>query len=128
MYLECQHVDGGKISHMGRNKSISKTSSACSIKLYIYIPFLKFNKDGNTDLRPWIILSGVSAVSNLRRAAFFQFIISLRKVKTSRGVHIRANTRQVSLNFFQIIVTATVNFRSNTNSLVFGMALEMAPF
>ena len=126
MYLECQHVDGGKISHMGRNKSISTTRRVCLIKLYI--PFLKLNKDGNTDPRPRIILSGVSAVSKLRRAAFFQFIISLRKVKTSRDVHIRANTRQVSLNFFQIIVTATVNFKSNTNSLVFGMALEMAPF
>jgi hypothetical protein len=111
---------------MGRNKSISTTRRVCLIKLYI--PFLKLNKDGNTDPRPRIILSGVSAVSKLSRAAFFQFIISLCKVKTSRGVRIMPNTLQVSLNFFQIIVTATVNSRSNTNPLVFGMALEMAPF
>ena len=37
------------------------------------------------------------------------------------------NTLQVSLNFFQIIVTVVVNLRSNTKPLVFGMALEMAP-
>jgi hypothetical protein len=126
MYLGCQHFDGGKFYHMGRNKNISKTTWACPIKLCI--PFLKFNKDGNTDLRPCIILSGVSALSKLRRAAFFQFITSLRKVKTYRGVQIRSNTRQVSLKLFQIIVTATVTFRNNTNPLVFGMALEMVPF
>jgi hypothetical protein len=121
MLMEARFLTWAEIKVFPKQAALAQSS-------YIYIPFLKFNKDGNTDLRPWIILSGVSAVSKLRRAAFFQFIISLRKVKTSRGVHIRANTRQVSLNFFQIIVTATVNFKSNTNSLVFGMALEMAPF
>ena len=38
------------------------------------------------------------------------------------------NTLQVSLNFLPIIVTVIVNFRSNTNPLVFSMILEMASY
>ena len=46
------HVDvfkGGFIK-MGRNKSIPRTRRASIIKLYM--PFLKLDQDGNTDLRP----------------------------------------------------------------------------
>jgi hypothetical protein len=46
------------------------------------MPFLKLDQDGNTDLRP--LLSAISAASKLSRAAFFKFVPSLCKVKTSR--------------------------------------------
>jgi hypothetical protein len=38
------------------------------------------------------------------------------------------NTPLVSFSFFPIIVTVIVNFRGNTNPLVFGMAHEMASY
>jgi hypothetical protein len=69
---------------MGRNKSISRTRRTSMIKLYM--PFLELDQDGNTDLRPQVILSAISAASKLSRAAFFKFILSLCKVKTSRDV------------------------------------------
>jgi len=69
---------------MGRNKSILRTRRDSMIKLYM--PFLKLEQDGNTDLRPEIILSAISATSKLRGAAFFKFIVSVCKVKTFREV------------------------------------------
>jgi len=63
---------------MGRNKSIPRTGRTNMIELYNK-PFLKLDQEGNTDLKPQIILSAVST-------AFFKLIISLCKVKISREV------------------------------------------
>jgi len=86
---------------IGRNKSIPRTRRASMIKLQM--PFLKFDQDGNTDLRARIILSAGSAASKLSGASFFKFIILVCKVKTSREeLELLPNTLKVSLNFFLI--------------------------
>jgi hypothetical protein len=64
---------------MGRNKSIPRTKRATMIKQYM--PFLKLDQDGNTDHRPWIILSAVCAASMLSRVAFLKLITLIYQVK-----------------------------------------------
>lgn len=70
--------------HNEQEKSIPNTKTDVKIKLYM--PFLKLNQDENTDLRPQIILSAMSASSKLSGVTFFKFIILMCKVKTSREV------------------------------------------
>jgi hypothetical protein len=50
------------------------------------MPFLKLDQDGNTDLRPQIMLFTISAAPKLSGTAFFKFIILVYKVKTFRQV------------------------------------------
>jgi hypothetical protein len=66
---------------MVRNRCIPRTRRASMIK--VYMPLLKLDQDGNIDLRLQIILSAISAASKLIGAAFFKFITSVCKVKTS---------------------------------------------
>ena len=112
---------------MGRNKSLPRTKRASMIKLYI--PFLKLDENENTGIRPWIILSAVSA-TKLSKASFFKSIVSLCKVKTSREVlelcHIPYKCFWGFSLLYKIIII--VNFRSNTNPLVFCMTVNMAPY
>jgi hypothetical protein len=64
----------------GRNKSIARTRRVNMIKLYK--PFLKLDQDGNNDLKSLIILSAITTALKLSRTIFFNFIISVSKVKT----------------------------------------------
>ena len=74
MLMEARFLTWAEIKVFPKQAALAQSS-------YIYIPFLKFNKDGNTDLRPWIILSAVCAASMLSRAAFLKLITLIYKVK-----------------------------------------------